>query len=327
MFDTGSDLTWTQCKPCLTYCYKQQVDPIFDPAASTSYTNVSCTSSLCSSLYTATYKTPGCSGSTCLYAVQYGDSSFSTGFFAKDTVTLTSTAVFTNFSFGCGQNNQGLYGGAAGILGLARHPISFPSQTASKYKQLFSYCLPSSASYTGHLTFGGAGAASTTIKYTPFSSKITSVYGIDVIGISVSGVKLAINESVFSSGAGIIDSGTVITRLPPTAYSALKTEFRRQMAQYKAARSLSFLDTCYDLSAYATVNIPKVTISFSGGIDVLISAQGTLYVTSPSQVCLAFTATTADTDVLIFGNTQQKTLDVVYDVPRSRLGFASGGCN
>jgi hypothetical protein len=29
VFDTGSDLTWTQCQPCAGYCYNQ-VDPIFD---------------------------------------------------------------------------------------------------------------------------------------------------------------------------------------------------------------------------------------------------------------------------------------------------------
>ena len=29
VFDTGSDLTWTQCEPCAGSCYKQQ-DAIFD---------------------------------------------------------------------------------------------------------------------------------------------------------------------------------------------------------------------------------------------------------------------------------------------------------
>ncbi|KAK3199010.1 hypothetical protein Dsin_022425 [Dipteronia sinensis] len=32
IFDTGSDLTWIQCKPCLS-CY-DQVDPIFNPKVS-----------------------------------------------------------------------------------------------------------------------------------------------------------------------------------------------------------------------------------------------------------------------------------------------------
>lgn len=53
VFDTGSDLTWTQCEPCVKACYKQK-EPIFDPRLSTSYSNISCSSTLCSSLSSAT---------------------------------------------------------------------------------------------------------------------------------------------------------------------------------------------------------------------------------------------------------------------------------
>ena len=51
-FDTGSYLTWTQCEPCAGSCYKQQ-DPIFDPSKSSSYTNIKCTSSLCTQFRSA----------------------------------------------------------------------------------------------------------------------------------------------------------------------------------------------------------------------------------------------------------------------------------
>lgn len=53
IFDTGSDLTWTQCKPCIRSCYNQK-DPIFDPSLSSSYSNISCSSDLCSSLASGT---------------------------------------------------------------------------------------------------------------------------------------------------------------------------------------------------------------------------------------------------------------------------------
>ena len=48
-FDTGCDLTWAQCEPCAVKCFKQ-VDPIFDPSKSTSYTDISCLTPLCSQL-------------------------------------------------------------------------------------------------------------------------------------------------------------------------------------------------------------------------------------------------------------------------------------
>ncbi|OMO61542.1 Peptidase A1 [Corchorus capsularis] len=272
---------------------------------------------------------PGCSSSACVYGIQYGDSSFSVGFFAKDTLSLTSTDLFPDFLFGCGQNNQGLFGGAAGLLGLGRDKLSLPSQTAAKYYKYFSYCLPSSASSTGFLSFGYGGGVSKTVKFTPLStiSQGTSFYGIDITGVTVGGQKLPISASVFSAGGAIIDSGTVITRLPPTAYDALKTAFRKQMSQYPMAQPLSILDTCYDFSRYSTVTIPKISFFLSGSVVVPIDAKGIFYVNSISQVCLAFAPNGDDTDVGIFGNTQQKTLQVVYDGAKGRLGFASGGCS
>ena len=53
IFDTGSDLTWTQCKPCARSCY-QQKEPTFDPSQSATYSNISCSSSVCSQLTSAT---------------------------------------------------------------------------------------------------------------------------------------------------------------------------------------------------------------------------------------------------------------------------------
>jgi hypothetical protein len=82
VFDTGSDTTWVQCQPCVAYCYRQK-EPLFTPTKSTTYANISCTSSYCSDLDSS-----GCSGGHCLYAVQYGDGSYTVGFYAQDTLTL-----------------------------------------------------------------------------------------------------------------------------------------------------------------------------------------------------------------------------------------------
>ncbi|KDP33485.1 hypothetical protein JCGZ_07056 [Jatropha curcas] len=325
IFDTGSDLTWTQCQPCLRSCY-QQKEPIFDPSSSTSYSNISCGSTLCNSLASATGNTVSCS-SACIYGIQYGDSSFSVGYFGKERLTLTSSDVFENFYFGCGQNNQGLFGGSAGLLGLGRDKLSLVSQTAEKYNKIFSYCLPSSSSSTGFLTFGGSPSQS--VKYTPLAtvSGASSFYGLDFTGISVGGRKLSISQSVFSNAGAIIDSGTVITRLPPAAYSALRSTFRQQMSKYPTAPALSILDTCYDFTNYKTISVPKIGFFFNGGTEVDIDVTGVFYVNRPSQVCLAFAGNSDATDVAIFGNVQQQTLEVVYDVAAGKIGFAAGGCS
>ncbi|XP_054794157.1 aspartyl protease family protein At5g10770-like [Prosopis cineraria] len=328
VFDTGSDITWTQCKPCAGSCYAQK-EPIFDPSQSSSYSNVSCSSSQCSQLVSATGMRPACSASTraCIYGVQYGDRSFSTGYFAKEKLTLSSTNVVDDFLFGCGQNNQGLFRGVAGLLGLGRNSLSFVGQTAEKYGKIFSYCLPSTPSTVGYIAFG-ARFSSRNVKFTPLSSisKGSSLYGLDFIGISVARVDLQISASVFSSGT-IIDSGTVITRLPTAAYGPLRDEFRRQMSRYPKADPLGLLDTCYNLRGLKVVYIPTISLSFGGGVIVKLDVTGSVFIASEEQVCLGFAANEDKGDITIIGNTQQKTLEVVYDVICwRRIGFRPRGC-
>ncbi|CAA0831951.1 Eukaryotic aspartyl protease family protein [Striga hermonthica] len=326
VFDTGSDLTWTQCQPCARSCYNQR-DPIFDPSSSTSYSNISCTSPQCSLLASATGINPGCSGATCLYAVQYGDTSYSVGFFSKDKLTITQQDVFPDFLLGCGEKNQGLFGSTAGLLGLGRDPLSFVSQTAAKYGKYFSYCLPSLSSLTGHLAFGKSSSAPNNVKFTPFAgSRGNSFYFVKIVSIYVGGARVPIERSVFQSAGSIVDSGTVITRLPPGAYGPMSAAFQRLMGKYTRTGAYSLLDTCYDLGNATSITIPAVSFVFEGDVEVELAASGILVAVGPSTVCLAFAGNSRDADVGIFGNTQQKTLEVVYDVAGGKLGFGAGGC-
>lgn len=98
------------------------------------------------------------------------------------------------------------------------------------------------------------------------------------------------------------------------------------MSKYPTADPVSILDTCYDLSKFKTVVVPKISLSFGGGVNVELDAKGILYVVSISQVCLAFSPNQDSSSVTIIGNVQQKTLEVVYDVGASKIGFRQGGC-
>ncbi|KAJ8620317.1 hypothetical protein MRB53_028846 [Persea americana] len=172
-FDTGSDLTWIQCKPCAVKCYTQK-EPIFDPSQSTSFVNISCNSAECTRLSSATGNPSSCDSSTCQYSIGYGDGSNSAGIYGRETLTLTTTDEIRNFRFGCGQNNDGLFGGTAGLLGLGRDSVSVVSQTAGNYGQVFSYCLPSSSSSEGYLTFGTK-AISPGVNFTSLSAAYSAL--------------------------------------------------------------------------------------------------------------------------------------------------------
>ncbi|TVU08147.1 hypothetical protein EJB05_41536 [Eragrostis curvula] len=322
VFDTGSDTTWVQCQPCVASCYRQK-GPIFDPTKSSTYANISCDSSYCSELYTS-----GCSGGHCLYGVQYGDGSYTIGFYAHDTLTLASDTV-KGFRFGCGEKNKGLFGKTAGLMGLGRGKTSLTVQAYDKYSGVFAYCLPATSSGTGFLDFG-PGAPAANARLTPMLvDDGPTFYYVALTGLKVGGHLLPIPETVFSAAGALVDSGTVITRLPPAAYASLSSAFASVMERlgYKKAPAFSILDTCYDLSGtQGSVALPAVALVFRGGACLDVDASGILYVVDESQACLAFAPNEEDTDVAIVGNTQQKTYSLLYDLGRKVVGFAPGAC-
>ncbi|XP_058113113.1 aspartyl protease family protein At5g10770-like [Magnolia sinica] len=322
-FDTGSYLTWIQCQPCAGGCYKQK-DPIFNPTESSSYLQLSCDSAECSQLTLHT----NCSSSTCVYMSRYPEHSQSIGFLSRDTLTLSSSDIFPNFLFGCGQQNSGLFGKTAGLLGLGRDPISLISQTATKFGLVFSYCLPSSPSSPGYLTFG-ADAIKSGIKFTPLLTKSRgpTFYFLNLIGISVGGKALPIPASTFSSPGTIIDSGTVISHLPPSAYNVLRSAFQQEMSNYTLVTSrYSLLETCYKLGRAEAPGVPPIVMHFEGDVDVNFNYSGIIYQKKKTVGCLAFAANKDNFGFTIIGNRQQLTFDVVYDVAGGRLGFGPGGC-
>jgi hypothetical protein len=141
----------------------------------------------------------------------------------------------------------------------------------------------------------------------------------------VGGRQLSIPTSVFSAGT-IMDSGTVLTRLPPTAYSALSSAFKAGMKQYPPAPPSGILDTCFDFSGQSSVSIPTVALVFSGGAVVNLDANGIMLQTSSSILCLAFAANSDDSSLGIIGNVQQRTFEVLYDVGGGAVGFKAGAC-
>ncbi|KAF3792334.1 Aspartic proteinase-like protein 2 [Nymphaea thermarum] len=324
--DTGSSLSWVQCEPCLLSCYLQK-GIRFAPSASVTYKSIPCVSAKCDELKLV-FGDGGCSESqVCLYSVEYADNSYSVGFFGQDTLTLTANDVFPQFSFGCGFRNHGLFGMTGGMLGLGRGNLSVVSQTAGKFGRIFAYCLPT-GSESGSLAFG-ADKSYDSVQFTPLLDDDRPFYFVNVVGVSVGGRPLPISSSIFVNSGTIIDSGTVITRLPAKAYSELRAAVRSAMAKYRIAPPYSILDTCYDLSSYVNVEYPTIAFHFRGGTNLVLKDVNIFVAPSggASQMCLAFAANSKEGDVAIIGNCQQKRNLVVYDIDNSRIGFKAGACS
>ncbi|XP_010537860.1 PREDICTED: aspartyl protease family protein At5g10770 [Tarenaya hassleriana] len=332
--DTGSDLTWVQCQPCKS-CYNQQ-GPMYDPSVSHSYQTVFCNSSTCQSLLEATGYSGVCGSNsvsepTCNYIVSYGDGSYTRGDLGSESIQLGDTKV-QNFVFGCGRNNKGLFGGASGLMGLGKSSVSLVSQMSEAFNGAFSYCLPTLENgASGALSFGDDYSVyknSTPFSYTPLvqNPQLHSFYVLNLTGASIGGVPL---EASSFGREILIDSGTVITRLPPSIYKALKAEFLKQFSGFPSAAGYSILDTCFDLSSYQEVSIPTVKMFFQGNAELEVDVTGVFYFVKPDAtlVCLAFASLSYEDEIGIIANYQQKNQRVIYDTKQERLGIARETCS
>ncbi|KAL5992893.1 hypothetical protein ACLOJK_013812 [Asimina triloba] len=324
ILDTGSDLIWTQCKPCKD-CYDQP-GPVFDPSKSSSFKKLPCASSLCKALPISK-----CSGD-CEYLYSYGDYSTTQGVLASETFTFGKVAV-PSIGFGCGEDNEGKgFSQGDGLMGMGWGPLSFASQLGAGK---FSYCLTSlDDTSTSPLLFGslaqlkkGLNVGSIPLIKSPAQP---TYYYISLEGISVGGKNLSIPESTFAlqddgTGGLIIDSGTSITYLEEAGYKALRKAFVSQMQLDEADASSTGLDLCFALpSDVSTVDVPKLVFHFKGA-DLDLPAENYMILDSGSGLlCL----TIMDSSGLsIFGNFQQQNMQILYDLDKKMLSFAPATCN
>ncbi|TVU11521.1 hypothetical protein EJB05_45112, partial [Eragrostis curvula] len=327
LIDTGSDLSWVQCKPCnSTECYPQK-DPLFDPSKSSTYATVPCASDACKQLgqsYSAGCTNGTTSTSLCEYGIQYGGGEITVGLYSTETLTLKPGVTVKNFSFGCGLHQQGEFDKFDGLLGLGGAPESLVSQTAGQYGGAFSYCLPAGNGTAGFLALGAPSNDTTGFVFTPMHQLpgVSTFYVVTLAGIQRRGKQLDIPPAVFSKGM-IIDSGTVVTGLPATAYAALRTAFRSAMSAYpRLPPNPDGLDTCYNFTGFSNVTVPKVALTFSGGATIDLDVPSGVLV----EDCLAFLGGSSDNGIGIIGNVNQRKFEVLYDMGRGHVGFRPGAC-
>ncbi|GKC57979.1 protein aspartic protease in guard cell 1 [Tanacetum coccineum] len=322
VLDTGSDVNWLQCAPCAD-CY-EQTDPIFEPAMSSSYSPITCDARDCKNLDVSE-----CRNGTCLYEVSYGDGSYTVGDFVSETVTLDGYKTVSDVAIGCGHNNEGLFVGAGGLLGLGGGPLSFPSQiNATSY----SYCLVDRDSdETSTLEFNSPLALDAVKAPLIRNTKVDTFYYVGLKGMSVGGKILNIPLTTFEladdgNGGVIVDSGTAVTRLQKEGYEILRDAFTNgTKAGLTRANGVALFDTCYDLSKKKSVEVPTVGFVFTNGEKLNLPAKNYLIpVDSVGTFCFAFAPTSSGLSII--GNVQQQGTRVSYDLGNKLIGFSPNKC-
>ncbi|KAF8028761.1 hypothetical protein BT93_E1422 [Corymbia citriodora subsp. variegata] len=328
--DTGSDLIWTQCKPCPD-CF-EQASPLFDPSKSSTYKEISCQTSLCDVVPRASC---GEGGRLCEYSYSYGDRSFTNGNLATETFVLGSSSgrpvSVPKVLFGCGHNNGGTFTDKMdGIVGLGGGAASLIAQLGDATGGRFSYCLVplGSTKKTSKLNFGanagvgGSGAVSTPLIQRADQKTFYYLY-LEAVSVGKTKIDFPSDGSSGSPDEGniIIDSGTTLTLLPEDFYSQIEAVVAKSVDLPRVSDPSQFLSLCFQAEADTKVSLPTFTFHFNGA-DVEVAALNTFVQVADGVICLAL----ASSELSIYGNLAQMNFLVGYDIQNSKLAFKPVDC-
>jgi len=329
ILDSGSDLIWTQCKPC-RHCYNQTI-PMYDPSLSSTYRRVPCKNPLCYRSGFSFCK----NNSRCVYGYYYADADYTRGTLSYETFTLSSQSA-PHIAFGCGHRNKGRgFSQGSGLVGFGRGPLSLMSQLGPLVGNKFSYCLVSvndSLSKSSPLFIGNTtNLNGTNVSSTPIILSVLnpSFYYISLEGISVDGKLLEIPVGTFdlhSNGTGgvIIDSGTTFTHLLRTGYDILKKALISSINLPLVEGGVGGMDLCFNLQrGSANPKIPTVTFHFKGA-NYHLSKENYILAVSSDVLCLAMLPSSG---ISIFGNVQQQNYHILYDNENNMLSFSPAVCD
>ncbi|GJN33823.1 hypothetical protein PR202_gb22449 [Eleusine coracana subsp. coracana] len=333
LLDTGSGLIWTQCAPCAS-CMSQP-DPFYTPAQSASFEPMRCSGLLCNDIPHRSCQRPD----TCTYRYAYGDGTTTTGVFATERFTFTSSSGETlnvPLGFGCGSMNAGSLNNGSGIVGFGRDPLSLVSQLSIRR---FSYCLtPYNSARRSTLLFGslsdGVYADATgPVQTTPLvrSPQNPTFYYVHLTGITVGTRRLRIPESAFAlqpdgSGGVIVDSGTALTLLPGAVVAEAVRAFMAQLRLPLATNGDSPDDSvCFVVPpSRRQVPVPRLAFHFQGADLDLPRRNYVLEDNRRGRLCLLL-ADSGDEGTTI-GNMVQQDMRVLYDLEAETLSFAPAQC-
>ncbi|KAI4386452.1 hypothetical protein MLD38_004383 [Melastoma candidum] len=357
--DTGSDLIWARCSSSSNSSSSSPVDPLrpFHPLLSSSFCPLHCYDPLCRLVprvphfpchrHTRIH-------SACRYNYTYGDGSFSSGIFASDITTVNTTrnglAKLPLLHFGCAFHSSGpsvsgpAFHGAQGVLGLGRGPISFSTQLHRRFGNKFSYCLMDftlSPPPTSFLIIGNHPSKNSTMAFTKLIANpaLPTFYYVNVTSVSVDGVKLHIDPSVWAldetgSGGTVVDSGTTLTLIIEPAYSAILAAMRRRLELPEASPSGQVpFDLCVNVTGVRRPRLPRLRFGMEGEgwmrrkATFSPPARNYFIDTEEGVKCLGIQPVGDGGGAFsVIGNVMQQGYLWEFDNDRSRLGFTRRGC-
>ncbi|KAK3193783.1 hypothetical protein Dsin_025093, partial [Dipteronia sinensis] len=342
IIDTGSDIIWTQCRPCSVdrkECFKQDA-VIFDPKGlekgahgSSTYKGVSYDSPYCKAL--------GDQGKfrvrpyLCGYQLKYTEGTTSKGDLAEESFAIGDSISLQGIVFGCGHRNkgEGYEHYATGVIGLGDSQLSLIYQLPIKRK--FSYCLVdrSRRETTSKINFGSVGldtkssAVVSTPLVKPKASPTSSHYHITLIKIDMGGrAQLNYNDSTIPPlGNMIVDVASTYSYIHHQLFDSLKAKMERAVG-YKAEKDLWEKGRiCFKARKRF---LPSITFHFDGGMKLTLPPENSYFTVSQKKniECLTILGNEDPKDEAVFGVSGQANFVVGYDLELKRIFFMEKDC-
>ncbi|XP_047335652.1 aspartic proteinase CDR1-like [Impatiens glandulifera] len=334
--DTASEVTWTQCLPCVN-CYKQN-QIMFNSQNSSSFKVLPCGSDQCKNLG-GNRICNDFSESKCRYNISYVGNTSSLGELALETYTLGGTSI-PNLVYGCGNNNRmSIKETTSGVFGLGSGPLSFIGQLGESFGRKFSYCLVQNVrrkftlrNVSSKLNFGtkaivsGRGVVSTPLIIKPSSP----LYYLTLEAISVN--KLIIpftrrarsmedGDDIIKKGNIFMDSGMPMTFLPRNMYQTLKDALKRRILGDIIIRPDYPWMLCYNNTKKFIV--PFVTFHFDGGANLSLPSTSIF----SQGDGFSFLTMAPSNKAAIFGNFLQMNFLIGYDIDIGKVFFKPTDCS
>ncbi|ONK63426.1 uncharacterized protein A4U43_C07F15030 [Asparagus officinalis] len=327
--DTGSGVTWIQCKPC-NPCFPEQIGT-FNPPDSPTYRKMACDDPLCVHPY-------ACITGVCKYVITYADQSWVEGDLSRETFYFHNSSgefeTFQGLAYGCTHRYQGLeeYTGVpSGILGLDSSPHSLVNQLIDDTHGRFSYCLfPPQVEKVKSLAFGDDIVMNGDVQTTPILHS-DGFYYLKLNDISIDGQPMNFPPGTFDrqadgTGGCIIDSGAAMSYLAGGPYDVVRNKLQSiftLLGLVPDDTASDDLDLCYHMREQPGLDyLPSLTFNLQDA-DLLVRPEQ-LYVTNDQARVFCLGIFRDDrTDI---GAHQQFNTRFTYDLINWQLSFVPEDC-
>ncbi|XP_062012163.1 aspartic proteinase NANA, chloroplast-like [Rosa rugosa] len=363
VLDTGSDLTWVNCRYDCKDCqharyrdefygeqdkfYRGDGDKgvnVFQAHRSSSFKPVPCDSKQCRRGLQEMGSMTVCPhpSSHCMYKISYLGGQLALGFFGEEILrapltTTGRTLKLQHMVIGCTETVvKGLK--ADGILGLGFAQSSWADKTGRNFGPKFSYCLMSFDNHmnvTSYITFGANKKAAWHPPLTRFKFFLPSSgqYGVKIVGISVGGKLLDIPSHIWrydnvTGGGTVFDSGTSNSWLAWPAYDAVMAEYIKALSKYERLKrdpKLPF-EFCFKSTGLDWSSVPKFTFHFANGAVFEPPLWNVIpEVVNTGERCVAIVKSNTYVGSLI-GNIMQQNFLWEFNLEEQTIGFTPSSC-